>query len=124
MLFAFAGGKPLVGRNDSAVADFRKTVLRLEGPVAINDQPAVALQGQRRVDQGRQAARETFGADVISNVALHFGGGNPKIAQSRGNGTPCVFAGKPERRAADGIDDFHRVGIVARKKCGLPLCAL
>src|ERR1700752_57659 len=44
-------GQPAVGRNRRAVTLFGKAIRSIEGAVAVDDQPTVALQHQWRIEQ-------------------------------------------------------------------------
>ena len=101
-------GQTCVGRDHRAVARFREAVGRLEGSVAIDDKPAVALQEKRCVEKLGHGPRQSLRPDVVGDVAIHLRGGDAEVAQTPWNGAPGMFAGQHERRRTRQVDGLDR----------------
>ena len=111
-------GLPLVARDDCAVAHLRNAVGRVEWAVAVDDEPAVTLQEQRRVEQARELARHRLGADVVSDMPEHFGSGKTKVAEPLWNGNSSMLADDHETCASVEIDHLDRPRVGRRQQTG------
>ena len=80
--------------------------------VAVDDQPGIGLEAERRAEPVGEAARHLRRADVPGDVARHVLGAGRPAGQVRRQRPAAVLAGQHQRPRRARPDDLHggRIG--------------